>query len=109
MRLVLQELARLRVFGRPSQRASFLQQLTDLTEEFYAYEITPPRPCASRWRTWRAPWAISSGIIALYAAYDGKLQPRAWTPAPGSRSCRTGWRKRLSPGKATCIWMGFPI
>ena len=42
MRLALQELhSRLKVFGRPSQRAAFLRQLTDLTEEFYAYEITP--------------------------------------------------------------------
>lgn len=31
----------LKVFGRPSRRAAFLQQLTDLADEFYAYDISP--------------------------------------------------------------------
>ncbi|MBR5571746.1 MAG: PD-(D/E)XK nuclease family protein [Oscillospiraceae bacterium] len=31
----------LRVFGKPSRRAAFLQQLTDLMDEFYAYDIAP--------------------------------------------------------------------
>ena len=31
----------LKVFGKPSRRAAFLQQLTDLADEFYAYDISP--------------------------------------------------------------------
>lgn len=42
MRLALQELSgQLKVFHHPSQRAAFLQQLVELAEEFYAYEIRP--------------------------------------------------------------------
>ena len=31
----------LKVFGKSSRRAAFLQQLTDLADEFYAYDISP--------------------------------------------------------------------
>lgn len=42
MRRSLQEVqSQLRVFGKPSRRAAFLQQLTDLMDEFYAYDIAP--------------------------------------------------------------------
>ena len=45
MRRVLQELApELRVFGRPSQRASFLRQLTDLTGGVLRLRDRPPGP-----------------------------------------------------------------
>lgn len=42
MRRSLQDVQpQLRVFGKPSRRAAFLQQLTDLMDEFYAYDIAP--------------------------------------------------------------------
>ena len=38
----LQELhSQLQVFGKPSQRSSFLSQLVELMDEFYAYEVSP--------------------------------------------------------------------
>ncbi len=74
MRRVLQELAsQLRVFGRPSQRATFLRQLTDLMEEFYAYEIGPQ---ALYGQVAELPGAMGDklrDIALLYAAYDAKL------------------------------------
>ena len=74
MRLALQELhSRLRVFGRPSQRAAFLQQLTDLTEEFYAYEITPQALWQQVEDMEGAMGDKLRDLALLYAAYDGKL------------------------------------
>ena len=74
MRLALQELhSRLRVFGRPSQRAAFLRQLTDLTEEFYAYEITPQDLWQQVEDMEGAMGDKLRDLALLYAAYDGKL------------------------------------
>ena len=74
MRLALQELhSRLKVFGRPSQRAAFLRQLTDLTEEFYAYEITPQDLWQQVEDMEGAMGDKLRDLALLYAAYDGKL------------------------------------
>ncbi len=75
MRLVLQELhSRLQVFGRPSRRAAFLEQLTELADEFYAFAVTPEQ-------IWEQVKDVSgdSGdklrdLALIYAAYDGKLR-----------------------------------
>lgn len=74
MRLALQELhSQLKVFGRPSQRAAFLQQLVELADEFYAYEIAPET-------LWQRVEDMDDAmgdklrdIALLYAAYDAKL------------------------------------
>ena len=45
MRLVLQELhSQLKIFDRPSRRAAFLEQLTELTDEFYDAVPTGTQP-----------------------------------------------------------------
>lgn len=75
MRRVLQELApELRVFGRPSQRASFLRQLTDLMEELYAYEIGPQDLYAHVEDLEGAMGDKLRDIALLYAAYDARLR-----------------------------------
>ena len=75
MRRVLQELApELRVFGRPSQRASFLRQLTDLTEEFYAYEIGPQALYRQVENLDGAMGGKLRDIALIYAAYDARLR-----------------------------------
>ena len=75
MRRVLQELApELRVFGRPSQRASFLRQLTDLTEEFYAYEIGPQALYRQVEDLDGAMGGKLRDIALIYAAYDARLR-----------------------------------
>jgi ATP-dependent helicase/nuclease subunit B len=75
MRRVLQELAPdLRVFGRPSQRASFLRQLTDLTEEFYAYEIGPQALYRQVEDLDGAMGGKLRDIALIYAAYDARLR-----------------------------------
>ena len=75
MRRVLQELApELRVFGRPSQRASFLRQLTDLMEELYAYEIGPRDLYAHVEDLEGAMGDKLRDIALLYAAYDARLR-----------------------------------
>ena len=94
MRLALQELhSRLKVFGRPSQRAAFLRQLTDLTEEFYAYEITPQ----DLWQQVEDMEGAMGDKLRIWRCcmppMTGSSMPRAWTPGPGSRSCGTGWRR----------------
>ena len=75
MRRVLQELApELRVFGRPSQRASFLRQLTDLMEELYAYEIGTQDLYAHVEDLEGAMGDKLRDIALLYAAYDARLR-----------------------------------
>ena len=75
MRRVLQELApELRVFGRPSQRASFLRQLTDLMEELYAYEIGPRDLYVHVEDLEGAMGDKLRDIALLYAAYDARLR-----------------------------------
>ena len=75
MHLVLQELhSQLTVFGRPSRRAAFLNQLTALADEFYAYRVSPEELSA---RVADMPGAAGDKLrdLALsFAAYDGKLR-----------------------------------
>ena len=74
LRRCLQDLqSQLKVFGRPSRRSAFLQQLAALMEEFYAYEITPEQ-------LWQQvePLEGSTGdklrdVALLYGAYDARL------------------------------------
>ena len=74
MRLALQEVqSKLKVFGRPSQRAAFLQQLVELADEFYAYEIAPETLWQQVEDMDDAMGDKLRDIALLYAAYDAKL------------------------------------
>lgn len=74
MRLALQEVhTRLKVFGRPSQRSAFLQQLTELMDEFYAYEIAPETLYAQVAEVEGAMGDKLRDVALLYAAYDARL------------------------------------
>lgn len=77
MRLALQELhSQLKVFGRPSQRSSFLRQLVELADEFYAYEIAPETLYQ---QVEDLPGAMGDklrDVALLYAAYDARLHTR---------------------------------
>lgn len=74
MRRCLQELhSQLKVFGKPSRRAAFLQQLVVLADEFYAYEITP---AALYEQVEDIPGAMGDklrDVAVLFAAYDARL------------------------------------
>ena len=110
MRLALQELhSRLKVFGRPSQRAAFLRQLTDLTEEFYAYEITPQALWQQVEDMEGAMGDKLRDLALLYAAYDGKLHAEGVDARSRLQKLRTGWRRATISGARTCIWTGSPI
>ena len=109
MRLALQELhSRLKVFGRPSQRAAFLRQLTDLTEEFYAYEITPQALWQQVEDMEGAMGDKLRDLALLYAAYDGKLHAEGVDARSRLQKLRTGWRRATISGARTCIWTGSP-
>lgn len=74
MRLALQEVhTKLKVFGRPSQRSAFLQQLTELMEEFYAYEITPEQLYEQVAEVEGATGDKLRDVAILFAAYDAHL------------------------------------
>lgn len=74
MRLALQEVhSQLKVFGKPSQRPAFLRQLTDLMEEFYAYEITPDKLYEQVADMEGAMGDKLRSVAMIYAAYDAKL------------------------------------
>lgn len=74
MRLALQEVhSQLKVFGKPSQRPAFLRQLTDLAEEFYAYEITPDKLYEQVADMEGAMGDKLRSVAMIYAAYDAKL------------------------------------
>lgn len=74
MRLALQEVhSQLKVFGKPSQRPAFLRQLTDLADEFYAYEIAPEKLYEQVADMEGAMGDKLRSIALLYAAYDAKL------------------------------------
>ncbi len=74
MRLALQEVhSQLKVFGKPSQRPAFLRQLTDLMEEFYAYEITPDTLYEQVADMEGAMGDKLRSVAMIYAAYDAKL------------------------------------
>ncbi len=74
MRLALQELSsQLRVFGNPSRRAAFLQQLVELTDELYAYDVSPAELLR---QIEEAPDGGDKlrDVALLYGAYDAKLR-----------------------------------
>ncbi|MBQ0037221.1 MAG: PD-(D/E)XK nuclease family protein [Clostridiales bacterium] len=74
MRLALQEVhTALKVFGRPSQRAAFLRQLTELMDEFYAYEIAPETLYEQVSEVEGAMGDKLRDVALLYAAYDARL------------------------------------
>ena len=75
VRLVLQELhSQLKVFGRPSRRSLFLRQLTELIDEFYAYEIAPETLYQQVADLPGAAGDKLRDVALIYAAYDGKLR-----------------------------------
>ena len=74
MRLALQELSgQLKVFHHPSQRAAFLQQLVELAEEFYAYEICPEELYEKTQEIGGAMGDKLQSVALLFGAYDAKL------------------------------------
>lgn len=74
MRLALQELSgQLKVFHHPSQRAAFLQQLVELAEEFYAYEIRPEELYEKTQEIGGAMGDKLQSVALLFGAYDAKL------------------------------------
>ncbi|MBE6970917.1 MAG: ATP-dependent nuclease subunit B [Ruminococcaceae bacterium] len=74
MRLVLQELhSQLKVFGKPSQRSSFLRQLVELMDEFYAYEVSPDTLLQQVGEMEDVSSDKLRDIALLFAAYDAKI------------------------------------
>ena len=75
MRRCLQELhSNLKVFGRPSQRAAFLHQLTTLTDEFYAYQIAPETLYRHVADMEGAMGDKLRDVALIFAAYDARLR-----------------------------------
>ena len=75
MRRCLQELhTQLRVFGRPSQRSAFLRQLTDLADEFYAYQIAPETLYRHVADMEGAMGDKLRDVALIFAAYDAHLR-----------------------------------
>ena len=75
MHLVLQELhSQLTVFGRPSRRAAFLEQLTALADEFYAYRVAPEELSRRVADLSGAAGDKLRDLALIFAAYDGKLR-----------------------------------
>ena len=88
MALTLQELqSKLKVFGRPSQKAAFLQQLVDLAEEFSSYEIAPEKLYAQTEGMDGVMGDKLRDLALIYGAYDGKLH----SPGQDAR----GWLQKL--------------
>ena len=74
MRRCLQELhSNLKVFGRPSQRAAFLHQLTTLADEFYAYQIAPETLYRHVADMEGAMGDKLRDVALIFAAYDARL------------------------------------
>ena len=75
MRRCLQELhSNLKVFGRPSQRAAFLHQLTALADEFYAYQIAPETLYRHVADMEGAMGDKLRDVAMIFAAYDARLR-----------------------------------
>ena len=96
MRRCLQELhSNLKVFGRPSQRAAFLHQLTTLADEFYAYQITPETLYRHVEDMEGAMGEKLRDVAMIFAAYDARLRgggadvrsrvQKLWDSLPQSR------------------------
>ncbi|NLU24688.1 MAG: ATP-dependent nuclease subunit B [Clostridiales bacterium] len=74
MQLALQEVrSKLKVFGRPSQKAAFLQQMVDLMEEFASYEVLPETLYTHVEGVEGATGDKLRDLALIYAVYDGKL------------------------------------
>ena len=101
MRLALQELSgQLKVFHHPSQRAAFLQQLVELAEEFYAYEIRPEELYE---KTQEIGGAMGDKLQSSFLARMTRSSTRAGaTRARGWRSCATRWDPRSTSRGRTC-------
>lgn len=75
MRMALQEVGgSLRVFGNPSRRAVFLEQLVSLMDELYAYEIPPQELYARVQEATGQEGDKLRDVALLYAAYDARLR-----------------------------------
>ncbi len=75
MRRCLQELhTHLKVFGRPSQRAAFLHQLTTLADELYAYQIAPETLYRHVEDMEGAMGDKLRDVAMIFAAYDARLR-----------------------------------
>lgn len=75
MRMALQEVGgSLRVFGNPSRRAVFLEQLVSLMDELYAYEIPPQELYARVQEADGREGDKLRDVALLYAAYDARLR-----------------------------------
>ena len=74
LRRCLQELApTLKVFGKPSQRVSFLEQMMTLFDEFYAYDVAPEVLAERIGELDSAQGDKLRDVAMLFAAYDAKL------------------------------------
>ena len=103
MRLALQELSgQLKVFHHPSQRAAFLQQLVELAEEFYAYEIRPEELYEKTQEIGGAMGDKLQSVALLFGAYDASSTRAGATRARGWRSCATRWDPRSTSRGRTC-------
>lgn len=75
MRRCLQELhSSLKVFGRPSRRAAFLRQLTELADELYAYQIAPETLYRQVEDMDGAMGDKLRDVAMIFAAYDARLR-----------------------------------
>ena len=66
--------ASLTVYRRPSQKASFLQQLLDLTDELRSYEVTPQMLYEQSEQIPGATGAKLRDLSLLYGAYEARLR-----------------------------------
>ena len=74
LRRCLQELApTLKVFGKPSQRVSFLEQMMLLFEEFYAYDVAPEALYQRIGELEDSQGDKLRDVALLFAAYDARL------------------------------------
>ena len=74
LRRCLQELApNLKVFGKPSQRVSFLEQMMLLFDEFYAYDVAPAVLYERIESMDDEQGDKLRDVALLFAAYDAKL------------------------------------
>ena len=75
MRRALQEVSgRLTVFARPSQRPAFLRQLVALTDELYAYRVTPEQLMEQVADMDGAAGEKLRSAALIYGAYDARLR-----------------------------------
>lgn len=74
MRRCLQELhSQLKVFGKPSRRVAFLEQLVTLADELYAYDISPAALYEQVEDMEGAMGDKLRDVALIFAAYDARL------------------------------------